>query len=95
MWKALKVKSDFDISVEETQNILKNYAESKTTFLILYIDLVDSTRLSMTLPVNRLATIVRAFSQEMSLIISAYGGYVLSKLVMRFWHFLLWTRQII
>ena len=77
MWKALKVKSDFDISMEETQNNLKNYAESKTTFLILYIDLVDSTRLSMTLPVNRLATIVRAFSQEISLIISAYGGYVL------------------
>ena len=77
MWKALKVKSDFDISMEETQNILKNYAESKATFLILHIDLVDSTRLSMTLPVNRLATIVRAFSQEMSLMISAYGGYVL------------------
>jgi adenylate cyclase len=77
MWQALKVKSDFDISMEETQNNLKKYAETKTTFLILYIDLVDSTRLSMTLPVNRLATIVRAFSQEMSLIISAYGGYVL------------------
>lgn len=77
VWKALKVKSDFDISMEVTQNNLKNYAESKTTFLILYIDLVDSTRLSMTLPVNRLATIVRAFSQEISLIISAYGGYVL------------------
>jgi adenylate cyclase len=77
VWKALKVKSDFDISMEETQNNLRNYAESKTTFLILYIDLVDSTRLSMTLPVNRLATIVRAFSQEISLIISAYGGYVL------------------
>lgn len=77
VWKALKVKSDFDISMEETQNNLKNYAESKATFLILYIDLVDSTRLSMTLPVNRLATIVRAFSQEISLIISAYGGYVL------------------
>ena len=77
VWKALKVKSDFDISMEETQNNLKNYAESKTTFLILYIDLVDSTRLSMTLPVNRLATIVRAFSQEISLIFSAYGGYVL------------------
>ena len=77
MWKALKVKSDFDISMEKTQNCLKNYAESKATFLILHIDLVDSTKLSMTLPVNRLATIVRAFSQEMSLIISAYGGYVL------------------
>ncbi len=77
MWKALKVRSDFDISMEETQIILKNYAESKATFLILHIDLVDSTRLSMTLPVNKLATIVRAFSQEMSLMISAYGGYVL------------------
>jgi class 3 adenylate cyclase len=63
--------------MEETQNCLKNYAESKATFLILHVDLVDSTKLSMTLPVNRLATIVRAFSQEMSLIISAYGGYVL------------------
>jgi class 3 adenylate cyclase len=77
MWKALKVRSDFDISMEETQNCLKNYAESKATFLILHIDLVDSTKLSMTLPVNRLVTIVRAFSQEMSLIISTYGGYVL------------------
>jgi adenylate cyclase len=77
MWKALKVKSDFDTSMEGTQNCLKNYAESKATFLILHIDLVDSTKLSMTLPVNRLAIIVRAFSQEMSLIISTYGGYVL------------------
>jgi class 3 adenylate cyclase len=31
----------------------------------------------MTLPVDRLATIVQAFTQEMSLMISAYGGYVL------------------
>jgi adenylate cyclase len=76
-WKALKVKSDFDISMEETQNALKEYAESKATFVILYIDLVDSTKLSMTLPVSRLATIIQSFTQEMSLIISAYGGYPL------------------
>ena len=48
MWKALKVKPDFyfDISMEETQKVLKMYAESKATFVILYVDLVDSTRLS-------------------------------------------------
>jgi len=62
-WKALKVKSDFDISMEETQNALKEYAESKATFVILYIDLVDSTKLSMTLPVSRLATIIQSFTQ--------------------------------
>jgi adenylate cyclase len=77
MWKALTVKSDFNISMEETQNVLNNYAESKATFVILHIDLVDSTKLSMTLPVNRLVTIIQAFLQEMSVILSAYGGYVL------------------
>jgi adenylate cyclase len=77
MWKALTVKSDFNISMEETQNALNNYAESKATFVILHIDLVDSTKLSMTLPVNRLITIIQAFSQEMSIIVAAYGGYVL------------------
>ena len=77
MWKSLKVKSGFDISMERTQNALKNYADTKTTFVILHIDIVDSTKLSMTLPVNRLATIIQGFSQEMSMIISTYGGYVL------------------
>lgn len=77
MWKALTVKSDFDISMEETQNALNNAAESKATFVILHIDLVDSTKLSMTLPVNRLVTIIQAFSQEISVMLSAYGGYVL------------------
>src|SRR5919197_378500 len=78
MWKALKAKSEFnDISMEETQNVLESYAESKVNLVILHIDLVESTKLSMTLPVDKLATIIRAFTQEMSLIIEAYGGYVL------------------
>jgi adenylate cyclase len=77
MWKALKVKPDFDISMEEAQNTLNNYAESKATFVILHVDLVDSTKLSMTLPIDRLTTIIQAFAQELSLIISSYGGYVL------------------
>jgi adenylate cyclase len=41
------------------------------------VDLVESTRLLMTLPVDRLATIIQAFSQEMSLMVAAYDGYVL------------------
>ena len=77
MWGALKVGSEFNISMEETQDILRIYAKSKVTLVILHADLVDSTRLLMTLPVDRLATIIQAFSQEMSLMIAAYGGYVL------------------
>jgi adenylate cyclase len=77
VWKALKVESQFNLSIEEKQNILAKFAKSRVTFVILHIDLVGSTRLSMTLPVDRLATIIQAFTQEMSLTISAYGGYVL------------------
>ncbi|HET7389190.1 MAG TPA: adenylate/guanylate cyclase domain-containing protein [Nitrososphaeraceae archaeon] len=77
MWRALKVGSEFNISMDETQHILEIYAKSKLTLVILHVDLVESTRLLMTLPVDRLATIIQAFSQEMSLIIAAYGGYVL------------------
>jgi len=77
MWRALKVGSEFNISMDQTQDILEIYAKSKVTMVILHVDLVESTRLLMTLPVDRLATIIQAFSQEMSLMIAAYGGYVL------------------
>jgi len=77
MWEALRVGSEFNISMEETQDILQFYSKSKVTLVILNVDLVDSTKLLMNLPIDRLGTIIQAFSQEMSLIISAYGGYVL------------------
>jgi class 3 adenylate cyclase len=77
VWKALKVQPEFNLSTEETHSVLAKFAKSKATFVILHIDLVDSTRLSMTLPADRLATIIQAFTQEMSVTIAAYGGYVL------------------
>ena len=76
MWRALKEDvPEFNISMEETQNILERYAKSKVMLVILHIDIVCSTTMSMTLPVDRLATIIQTFTQEMSLIIGAYGGY--------------------
>jgi adenylate cyclase len=77
VWKALKVESRFDISTEETFEILAKYSKSKVMLVILHIDLVGSTRLSSDLPADRLAAIIQAFIQEMSITISAYGGFVL------------------
>ena len=67
----------FDISMEVTNKILRKFSRSKVTFVILHIDLVGSTQLSMTLPLDRLITIVQTFIQEMSTVIALYGGYVL------------------
>ncbi len=77
VWKALKFEPKFDLSSEETQAILEKFAKSKVEFVILHIDLVGSTKLSMTLPADRLANIVQAFTQEMSIVIKAYGGFIL------------------
>ena len=77
MWKTLKGEPQYIISVAETQNVLDKFAGSKINFVILNVDLVASTKLSMTLPLDRLTTLIQSFNQEMSLIIKDFGGFVL------------------
>ena len=43
----------------------------------MYVDLIGSTNMSMTLPVDKLVTIIRGFSNEVSTVIQSHGGYVL------------------
>jgi adenylate cyclase len=77
MWKTLQGEPQFIISVAETQDVLDKLANSKMDFVILHVDLVASTKLSMTLPLDRLATLIQSFNQEMSLIVKDFGGFVL------------------
>ncbi len=77
IWKALKSELEFTISTEETKGMLNKLAKSKVPMVILHVDLVGSTRLSMSVPLDRLTTIMQAFTQEMSIVVNMYGGYVL------------------
>ena len=77
MWKTLQGEPQFIISVAETQNVLDKLANSKIKFVILNVDLVASTKLSMTLPLDRLTILIQSFNQEMSLIVKDFGGFVL------------------
>lgn len=56
--------------------LLKN-SNKKYIFVILYIDLVGSTALAAMMSSKEVAKLVRTFCQEMSIVISKYGGYVL------------------
>jgi adenylate cyclase len=75
--KTLEGKPEFVMSLVETQNVLKKYAKDKTTFVVLHVDLVGSTKLAMRLPLDRLTMMIQAFNQEMSIIVKAFGGYIL------------------
>lgn len=77
LWRALKRRFQYDSSLRPGQEYLLNHVSSKIPLVILYADLVGSTNMSMTLPVDKLVTIIRAFTYEMSSIVYGHEGYVL------------------
>jgi adenylate cyclase len=64
-------------SIRRGQKFLLNHISSKIPLIVIYADLVGSTRMSMTLPVDNLVTIIRAFTHDLSYVIDSYDGYVL------------------
>jgi adenylate cyclase len=56
---------------------LSKYIGTTLRLVVLYVDLVGSTLMTRSLPVNRLATIIQAFTQEMSFIVPKFGGQIL------------------
>src|SRR5918912_348972 len=77
MWKALEGNYLYDSSLKDSQAFLSNHVNSKISLVIMYADLVGSTKMSMTLPVDKMVTIIRAFTHEMTNTVRSYGGYVL------------------
>jgi adenylate cyclase len=77
MWRALKGQYRYDSSLKDSQDFLLNYINSKIPLVVMYADLVGSTNMSMTLPIDKVVTIIRAFTHELTSIVRSYGGYVL------------------
>jgi adenylate cyclase len=77
LWNALEQRYQYDTSIKRGQDFLLKHGSSKIPLVIMYADLVGSTKMSMTLPVDKVVTIVRAFSHEMSSVIESHDGYVL------------------
>lgn len=74
---ALKERYQYNTSIKRSQDFLRKHVSSKVPLVIIYADLVGSTKMSMTLPAEKLVTIIRAFSHELSTVIESYEGYVL------------------
>jgi adenylate cyclase len=76
-WHALKERYQYNTSIKHGQDFLLKHVSTKLSFVIMYVDIVGSTNMSMALPADKLVTIIRAFSYEMSSVIESYDGYVL------------------
>jgi adenylate cyclase len=64
-------------SIRRGQKFLLNHTSSKIPLIIIYADLVGSTSMSMTLPVDKLVALIRVFAHEISHVVDSHDGYVL------------------
>ncbi len=75
--RAIKKRYQYESNLRAAQKFLLDFVNTKVPLVIMYADLVGSTKMSMSLPVQSMVTIIRSFSYEMSNIINIHGGYVL------------------
>jgi class 3 adenylate cyclase len=65
------------LAIAKSDNFLRKHTAQRLDFAVLYVDLVNSTRMSTELAPDFLSKIVTVFSQEVSYIIEHFGGFVL------------------
>lgn len=78
VWASLKQGYEYENTVlDESDNFLRDLVSSRVSMIVMYVDLVGSTDITLTLPEEKVAIIIRAFAQEMSNVIKQHDGYVL------------------
>src|SRR5919112_3826873 len=77
LWNVLHERYKYNTSIKRGQNFLLNHVDSKLSLVVMYADLVGSTKMSMALPVERMAKIIKVFSHELSSVVESYDGCVL------------------
>lgn len=65
------------LAIAKSDHFLRNHTAQRLDFAVIYLDLVNSTRMSTELAPDFLSKIVTVFSQEVSYIIEHFGGFVL------------------
>ena len=78
LWAALKKGYEYESTIiDESERFLRDLVSSRVNMIVLYVDLVGSTEITLSLPEEKVAIIIRSFAQEMSSIIMQHDGYVL------------------
>ncbi len=65
-----------NMSTEESKKLLRRHVNSKTNLVTMFVDINNSTEMSLSLPENKFALMVQTFAQEISIAVLGYGGYV-------------------
>jgi adenylate cyclase len=74
--KTLMDGIQLDMSTEESKKLLRRHVNAKTNLVVMFIDIDNSTQMSLSLSEDKFALIVQTFAQEVSIAVLGYGGYV-------------------
>ena len=77
IWKSLKHGIEYDATVDRSDAFLRQHVNEKMHMVVLFVDLVGSTNISLTLPEEKVAIMISSFAQEMALAIKQHNGFVL------------------
>ena len=77
VWSSLKKGYEYDYSIDESDKFLRSHVDMKLHMIVVFVDLVGSTEMTLRLPTEKLAIIISSFSQEMRYVIRHHEGYVL------------------
>ena len=65
------------LAIAKSDHFLRNHTARRLDFAVIFVDMVNSTRMSTELAPDSLSKIVTVFTQEVSYVIEHFGGYVL------------------
>ena len=74
--KTLMDGIQLNMSTEESKKLLRRHVNTKTNLVTMFVDINNSTEMSLSLPEHKFALIVQSFAQEISIAVLGYGGYV-------------------
>jgi len=77
VWGAIKKGYEYSGMVDESDQFLRKNVFLKLDMVVLYVDLVGSTTMTLEMPAEKIAIIISSFAQEMAAVIRQHNGFVL------------------
>ena len=78
IWRAIKQGGvEYYGIVSESDEFLREHVNEKIPMAVMFVDLVGSTDMSLSLPEEKVAMIVSSFAQEMAIAVKQHHGYAL------------------
>jgi len=75
--RTIRFGPQIEAPFKSAEKFLRRHINERLKMAVLIADIAGSTKLSLELPSRVLATMIQVFSQEMTMLVTAHGGYVL------------------